>query len=392
MEIDTLKKICMLGKVRSTDGGDYKLSDDIIVYCMAELEKLGYTPEFDGNNIYAKGTFPVLLAAHMDTWFRNPITKIIQEGNKLSSPQGIGGDDRCGIYMVLELVKEFHCSVLLSTYEEVFDSYSGSVYDFINSEYRPKSLDVDYVMEFDEPGKDGVVYYEIGNRAFEKFIEQDGYFTRHDSDGQTDIRFITVAYNLAGVNIPCGYYCNHFEDEYINFDETEASLNVARKILKRTAHKKFDYLSSGTKLVFDDDDVVHLTLKSIKYQQEYDRVFRLLWYFTVCSPHNGVILGFAEGFHEIPDEAFPECISLDSGAVRLKQLILPHSLYFIGRKSFAGIVVDEPVILPEHIHALHNGAFCGEYQEIRTIRATGEMLFVSDDAIGDNATLIEERK
>lgn len=390
MGINTLKKICMLGKVRSTDGGDNELSPDIIMYCMSELEKQGYTPEFDGKNIYAKGTFPVLLAAHMDTWFTEPIKKIVQDGTKLSSPQGIGGDDRCGIYMVLELIKEFHCSVLLSTYEEVFESYSGSMYDFISSRYRPESLDVDYIMEFDEPGKDGVVYYEVGNRSFEKFIEEDGYFKRRDSDGQTDIRFITVAYNIAGVNIPCGYYCNHFEEEYINYDETEVSLYYARKILKRTEHKKYEYLSTGVKLSIEGDDCIHLTISSIKYTKEYDRLFRLIWYFTVCSPHDSFILEFAEGIHEIPDEAFDGHTYFLFGSLEIKQLILPHSLYFIGSKTFAGIIVEEPVILPEHIHALHNQAFCNNDDGTKEIRHTGEMLFIADHAVFEDAICVAE--
>ena len=55
-----------------------------------------YVKSSDGF-LYAKGTFPVLLVAHMDTVHKDAVQQVIYEGNIISSPQGIGGDDRCGI-------------------------------------------------------------------------------------------------------------------------------------------------------------------------------------------------------------------------------------------------------------------------------------------------------
>ena len=74
---------------------------------------------------YIYGTVPgepgrpvVGLIAHMDTVHEKQCKEINNINGKLSSPQGIGGDDRCGIFIIMNLVKELHCSVLLCEDEE----------------------------------------------------------------------------------------------------------------------------------------------------------------------------------------------------------------------------------------------------------------------------------
>ena len=50
--------------------------------------------------VFAKGTFPVLIVAHLDTVHKK-LPSIIEYDltqNIISSPNGIGGDDRCGDY------------------------------------------------------------------------------------------------------------------------------------------------------------------------------------------------------------------------------------------------------------------------------------------------------
>ncbi len=48
--------------------------------------------------ILVKGVAPILLVAHLDTVHKNLVRNICTsaDGNILMSPQGIGGDDRCG--------------------------------------------------------------------------------------------------------------------------------------------------------------------------------------------------------------------------------------------------------------------------------------------------------
>ena len=86
-----------------------------------ELQKKYADVRNEDGFLYAQGTFPVLLVAHMDTVHKTlPINlELDKESMTLSSPQGIGGDDRCGIYMILQIIKRFPCSVLFTEDEEI---------------------------------------------------------------------------------------------------------------------------------------------------------------------------------------------------------------------------------------------------------------------------------
>ena len=71
--------------------------------------------------VYIKGTVPVLLVAHMDTVHEKPVKDIVytDKGNHISSPQGLGGDDRNGVYMIMEILREIPCHALFVEDEEI---------------------------------------------------------------------------------------------------------------------------------------------------------------------------------------------------------------------------------------------------------------------------------
>ena len=71
---------------------------------MAEyLTSREYNVENKDGFLYAKGDIPVLLVAHMDTVHKQLPTVINEIGGRISSPQGIGGDDRCGIFIIMNM-------------------------------------------------------------------------------------------------------------------------------------------------------------------------------------------------------------------------------------------------------------------------------------------------
>ena len=75
-----------------------------------ELKSKGYKPTNKDGFLFCQGEYPVLLVAHLDTVHREPVKDICynKDGNIIMSPQGIGGDDRAGVYMVLEIIKKFN--------------------------------------------------------------------------------------------------------------------------------------------------------------------------------------------------------------------------------------------------------------------------------------------
>ena len=160
---------------------------------------------------------PVLLVAHMDTVHKEVCREIINNNGKLSSPQGIGGDDRCGVYMIMNVIKELHCPVLLTEDEEV-----GCIgaHMFAKSEYIA-DLGVNYMIEFDRRGSNDAVFYSCDNKNFKAFVEENSPL-KEVQGSYSDISVLMSAAKLAGVNISCGYYNAHTRDEYVIFDEMVA--------------------------------------------------------------------------------------------------------------------------------------------------------------------------
>lgn len=195
--------------------------------------------------VYAQGKFPVLLVAHMDTVHKNLPNLIVYDdtGDIISSPQGIGGDDRCGVYMIFEILKRFNCSVLFTEDEEM----GGIGADKFAKSDLLEELDFNYIIEFDRANANDAVFYSCANDEFEAFITQDFYKTNYGS--YSDICDVAPALGCAAVNLSCGYHNAHTTSEYVVFSEMEASIEAACAILERTTESdKFEYvedMSSG---------------------------------------------------------------------------------------------------------------------------------------------------
>jgi hypothetical protein len=227
-------------------------------YVKKELEKTHEFVFVDDGFVYAQGTFPVLLVAHMDTVHKEMVQDIIYDGNlkAYSSPQGIGGDDRCGIYMALEVVKKFNCSVVFCEDEE-----TGMVgaRKFTRSPIS-SGLTFNYIIEFDRQGENDAVFYECNNGEFEDFITKEFY--RYAYGSFSDISTIAPYLKCAAVNLSCGYYRAHTTSEYVIIPQMEASIEAACKILERTTDKDvYEYIeyqysgyAYGYSYSYDDTD------------------------------------------------------------------------------------------------------------------------------------------
>ena len=191
--------------------------------------------------VFAKGAFPVLLLAHLDTVHDLLPGLIMYDGEKgtISCAEGIGGDDRCGVYMVLEIVKKYNCSVLFCEDEE-----NGGIgaRKFIKTDLA-NELEFNYAIEFDRRGSNDAVFYDCDNDDFTKFITKEFYKKAHGSF--SDICVVAPFVKCAAVNLSCGYYNAHTESEYVVLHEMEKSIEEACKILDRTTENdKFEYIEN----------------------------------------------------------------------------------------------------------------------------------------------------
>ena len=211
---------------------------EVKTYMKNYLTNLGYDVIDEDGFLYAKGDVPVLLVAHMDTVHKAKCTDVVIADGKISSPQGIGGDDRCGIYIIHQLVKEKHCSVLLCEDEEI-----GTVgaRKFIKTDYI-KNLDVNYMVEFDRRGSSDAVFYSCDNAEWTDFVtEATDFVEAHGS--YSDISVLMPAAKIAGVNLSSGYYNAHTVSEYVIPTDMEMTIDMAKALIEAECTEPFEYVA-----------------------------------------------------------------------------------------------------------------------------------------------------
>lgn len=192
--------------------------------------------------IYAVGDIPIALVAHMDTVFPHPPTRIFydREANVCWSPEGLGADDRAGIFAILYILKtHFRPSIIFTTDEE--KGCLGA--DKLTINLREPMSELKYIVQLDRRGKNDCVFYDCENNEFTKYIESFGFNTAIGSF--SDISVICPMWRVAGVNLSIGYFNEHSVSETLNitfmFNTIRKVLNMLSKIDKS---KKFEYIES----------------------------------------------------------------------------------------------------------------------------------------------------
>jgi hypothetical protein len=188
--------------------------------------------------LYSPGIHPVLLVAHLDTVHKTLPTAFYIDETKskngdLWCKEGIGGDDRCGIYIIMEIIKHLDCHVLCCEDEE-----SGAIGAklFCKSEIKP---DVRFIVEFDRKGNNDAVFYSCENQEFTDFVTSFGF--NEEWGTFSDISLIAPHLEIAAVNLSSGYYQQHTPSEYIRLDDVESIIERAIPLLSDVS-KTYEYI------------------------------------------------------------------------------------------------------------------------------------------------------
>ena len=165
------------------------------------------------------------------------------------SPQGIGGDDRCGVFALVHI---FHAAQvkpwLLFTCDEEVGGIGAQVFaDSFAQGKLPDELDaLKCLIEIDRRGAKDAVFYDSYNPDFEEYIEEKGFQTAFRSF--SDISVIAPALGVAAVNLSAGYYNAHRSDEYIVRSELERTIRRVGEIVAdsvRADFPRFEYDTGG---------------------------------------------------------------------------------------------------------------------------------------------------
>lgn len=192
--------------------------------------------------ILVQGEAPVLLLAHLDTVHKNPVKQICKSEDKniWMSPQGIGGDDRCGVYAIVTAHEQSEIKPwLLFTCDEEIGGVGAERFCLSHEKNKlPKALDdVKMLIEIDRKGKDDAVYYDCANYDFEDYITKKGFNTAFGSF--SDISVVGPELGAAAVNLSSGYYNAHNLHEYINIRQLKDTIKKVVEIIADAARPDF---------------------------------------------------------------------------------------------------------------------------------------------------------
>lgn len=257
LNIPLLKKIIRMDKFELYDFLNFELSK-----YYAEID----TDKTFNRYIFCKGVEPVLLIAHLDTVFE-PINSIYTTSSTYEeswlpyqttsnpkdkeifhdrveqvmwSPDGLGADDRVGVFMILSLVQAGLKPSILFTTDEETGSNSGGIFA---TKYLKifNTFNIKYIMELDRSGYNDCVFYQSDNPKFEEYIQRFGFVKARGSF--TDISVICPILKVAGVNLSVGYFNEHSLTEMIdlftmseNYDIIYYMVEKSRKIKKPYKH------------------------------------------------------------------------------------------------------------------------------------------------------------
>ena len=227
------------------------------------------TVSVKGKYILVKGTAPIMLVAHLDTVHMNPV-KIIcknRDGSVWMSPEGIGGDDRCGVYGILKVYESAKVKPwLLFTCDEEIGCVGAGVFadDLARRNYLPKDLKkIKCIIEIDRRGSNDAVFYGCDNTDFEAYVNSKGFKTAIGSF--SDICYVAPELGVAAVNLSSGYYNAHTEHEFIVVPELEWVIEKVIEMVEESvddAFPRYEYIEKKKAV----------TIRDWSYSRHYDDV------------------------------------------------------------------------------------------------------------------------
>ena len=205
-----------------------------------------------GNVYVTKGvskSYPCV-CAHTDSVHDPRQVRIVQKDDRLVAVDGdmrqcgLGGDDKSGIFICLELIERF--SVLKAAFfvsEEIGCVGSRSCdEDFF--------ADVGYVMEFDSPCDTIMTYCCDGTQLF----PDEGTFAdimtpiviargvnHWQNHPFTDVSVLKRKFDFPCLNLPAGYFRMHSSDEYVSIKAVENAIELGSELREALGTQSYTF-------------------------------------------------------------------------------------------------------------------------------------------------------
>lgn len=194
-------------------------------YLKSKYETVLFTPDY----IVAVGDIPVALVAHLDTVFTAPPENIFYDRvkNVMWSPDGLGADDRAGVYAIVQLIKRGYRPTVIFTTDEEKGALGA---EKLIKDHPEPVVGLKYIIQLDRRGSNDCVFYDCENPLFEEYVETFDFVTTFGSF--SDISVICPAWKVAGVNLSIGYVDEHSYSELLYVGNMLSTINKVEKMLK----------------------------------------------------------------------------------------------------------------------------------------------------------------
>jgi len=221
--------------------------------------------------------------------------------DKDDNPTGIGGDDKCGIYICLELLSQLD-KVKVAFFVSEETGCHGS--KLVDKEFLK---DVGYCVQYDAPGDHlisyscfGTVLFDTEGEFFKTAIQSITNSFKNEmlvqSHPYTDIMMIKQKSDFSCINISCGYYNMHSPSEFVCIDDVSRAIDAGLNLVKDLEFKKYEFKYITQKPIFkksilfeddaEDDDI---------YQEEIHQLETI----DVIEEKDGIIISEPYDYNQL---------------------------------------------------------------------------------------------
>lgn len=250
------------------------------------IDKKGNIYLTKGSEKMNKGEYYPCVVAHMDTVHRKHIplvysnqrldiveqpyedsqytdlqqTALIAKHPTTKEQTGIGGDDKCGVAVCLEMLDHFDVMKAAFFVEEEIGMMGSKEAD--EEFFR----NVGYAIQFDAPSSNWITEVCSGQRLFDidfkELITEDlsnnGY-TSFSNDPFTDVNQLAKKFDFSCLNLGCGYYRQHTDSEYVIVEEVEDAIRAGKSLISKLGLEFYKHEKNKSVLSENRSDFYYTT-------------------------------------------------------------------------------------------------------------------------------------
>ena len=247
--------------------------DQLIKYVSDILDKKGYEYYLDdlGSIYITKGKsehYPCLVA-HLDSVHQIKEYEVVEESQLNAQGEdkpslvgydtvtgercGVGGDDKAGVFICLELLDKFdNIKAFFPVAEEIGCKGSKAADE---SFFK----DVGYAVQFDSTENNTMSKTLLGVELYEKdgeFINKcENLILEHGISEwkhhpYTDTMVLKERFDFSCLNFAAGYYGWHSNTEYVVIEDVKNAISLGEKVINKLGNQKYQYEHKITKFTW----------------------------------------------------------------------------------------------------------------------------------------------